>query len=156
MSFSTDVYSFAIPTETGGFLVEVDPDLNAADDILFFTIASKRYRRITDGVYRAAWVVNGASDQTSRLQAVFNSSAVSEVVFDNNDVTVNGTLTIPAGKKISFSGNGKIIGTGTINGGIYRFKRPEFFGSSIITSPEHIYNTSLGKSIMIASKNYIN
>ena len=149
MSFNISTLP-AFPSDTGGVLVQVDPanPAHAVDNVFYFDVdydgTTVRVRRHFDGAYRAAWVVNGAGDMTSRLQAVYNHADVTEVVFDQGDVTVNGTLTIPAGKKITFFGDGKIIGTGTINGGVYKWKRAEFFGAGITATEELVYSTGGG------------
>jgi hypothetical protein len=57
---------------------------------------------------------------------VFNHANVQEVVFDSGDITISGTLTIPAGKKITFKGNGAVTGAGTISGGIVGADRNSF------------------------------
>lgn len=64
-----------------------------------------RYRKVLPG-----------SDMTSLLQTILNTSEVKEVVLDNGDITVNGTLTVPAGKKLVFTNSGAVTGTGTITG----------------------------------------
>jgi len=112
------------PNDTGGTIVSVDPT-TVADNVFVFDAYGQKWKRISDGPYRAAWVVNRLGSQTSRLQAVFNHPNVYEVVFDDGDVTLSGTLTIPAGKVITFRGNGAVIGTYTISGGIVHSGRYE-------------------------------
>jgi hypothetical protein len=142
MPLDIDGFLMALPDDTGGQLIEVDI-ATPVDNVFTFSAGGKVYKRVVDGVYRAAWIINGVGDQTSRLQAVFNHADVNEVIFDKGDVTVSGTLTIPAGKKITFKGNGRIVGAGTINGGIYKAgMRQTIFGSSIIINPEGITNST--------------
>lgn len=58
---------------------------------------------------------NSQTDQTSVLQSAFSSN-VNTVIISATTI-VNGTLAIPEGKILKFEG-GKILGKGTINGGV--------------------------------------
>jgi len=63
------------------------------------------------------------SDMTTRLQQRLNNSAIKEIEFDvsgGGSIIINGTLTVPTGKVLSFKPGTKLTGTGTINGGIFR------------------------------------
>ena len=104
-----------LPNNTGGVMYE-DPSATV-DNIFVILSGGKKYRRQPDGIFRASWVVGltSSGDKTSQMQAIYNHSSVTEVVLDSGDVTINGTLTVPAGKKTSFKNNGRIIGTGTLN-----------------------------------------
>jgi hypothetical protein len=141
----------AFPSDTGGVLVQVDPanPAHAVDNVFYFDVdydgTTVRVRRHFDGRYRAAWVVNGAGDQTSRLQDVFDHAGVSEVVFDQGDVLIEGTLTVPTGKYVSFKGSGKVLGggTGIINGGKFRWLKASYY-SGITINPELVYTTEGG------------
>jgi hypothetical protein len=104
-----------LPNNTGGVMYE---DAAATVDNVFVVLSGgKKYRRQPDGIFRSSWVVGLTSigDKTSQMQAIYNHASVTEVVFDSGDVTINGTLTVPAGKKTSFRNNGKLVGSGTLN-----------------------------------------
>lgn len=145
MPLDKQTFLLAHPDDTKGLLyLNTDPGV-VADDVMHFAIDGNIWTRVTDGVFRAAWVVNGTGDQTSRLQAVLNYAGVTEVVFDQGDVLISGTLTVPTGKKIIFHGDAKIIGTGTvtING--------------VLCAPDvqHIFATSLNVSIAFTEHGHV-
>ena len=116
--------TFLIPTDIDGLLYEV-PAGPTIDNIQYFSKDSKTWKRVTtSSSVRAsdAGIFPNGSDQTSRINTVINSSLVTVLIFDLDSTTVinytvNGTITIPAGKTIRFAGNTRFIGTYTINGG---------------------------------------
>lgn len=68
----------------------------------------------------AAGVKFDGTDQAAAINSALSASNVKELVFDNQlaqTVTINSTVTIPAGKSIRFENGNKIIGTGTVSGG---------------------------------------
>jgi hypothetical protein len=62
-------------------------------------------------IARLGGVIPG-SDQTTALQNIFNNANVKHVIIDNGDITISGTLTVPASKTIEFVNNAKLIGSG--------------------------------------------
>jgi hypothetical protein len=117
MSLNTSVSPIlGFPTDTGG-IVRQAPSGAVVDNVFIFQDdAGTKWERVVDGVYRAKWCAN-TGDSTSRLQTVFNHANVQEVVFDDGDITINGTLNIPSGKWYRFSGTGAVTGSGRISGG---------------------------------------
>lgn len=107
------------PSNLEGVMYE-DPTIGTVDNIWTMTANSKKWRRHPDSTYRAVWRIgkNPSGSQTERIQALYDNALIHEVVFDRGPVTMNGTLNIPAGKKMVFRDNGSIDGTVTINGGI--------------------------------------
>jgi hypothetical protein len=90
----------------------------SVDDLFYFSVSGDYYERVIDGPFRAvcANIVPG-SDQTTLLQTVLNDSRISTLLFDipgGASITVNGSLTIPAGKVIQFTNENILTGTGTI------------------------------------------
>lgn len=68
--------------------------------------------------YQATTLGIGTSgDETSDINTALGLSAISEIIFDVGDYTVSGTVTIPAGKRLTFKNGARLIGSGTINGG---------------------------------------
>lgn len=57
------------------------------------------------------------SNMLTRLQAIFNTSAVKEVIFEYGDITITGTLDCN-GKKIIFKNDARIIGINTLSNGV--------------------------------------
>jgi hypothetical protein len=145
MALDTNHTLLAAPTDMGGLLYAVDPE-TVVDNIFVFSIGDVKYRRVVDGAYRAAWAITGPTgDQTARLQAVFDHADIQEVVFDDGDVLISGTLTVPAGKYVSFKGNGRVVGggTGIINGGKYRWLKASYY-NAITLNPELVYASGSG------------
>jgi hypothetical protein len=98
-------------------------------------------------VARYGGIIPG-SDLTSRLNAIYADADVNEVVFDNGSITVNGTLTIPANKKITFRANGRLVGTGTINGGIIHAETNQhIFATTLTVNPQAVANSSNNFSV---------
>ena len=78
---------------------------------------------------------NTASDQTSVLQAAFNSNV--EVIVTTSTV-INGTLNIPDGKILKFEG-GKLLGKGTVNGGIIEASyHTQIFDTALTVNPKAV------------------
>jgi spore coat protein U-like protein len=121
------------------------PEVDAArsgttvDDINYSNKSGKIWKLVHDGRVRAVKVkiLFDGTDQTSRINTVIASAYVNELVFDviGGSCTVSGAVTIPAGKKLTFKNNCKIIGAGSIN-----------FQSSIVDCSFHeqCFGTSLG------------
>lgn len=92
-------------------------------------------------VARLGGIIPSAGDVTSALQIILNSSDVTEVVFDEGDITINGTLTVPAGKILTFQNDGKLIGSGTINGGIINADfNKQIFATTLTLNPQSVSN----------------
>jgi hypothetical protein len=134
-----------LPSDSGGIMVQVDP-ATPVDNVWVFDYGTHGiWRRHHDGVYRAAWAVTGPTgDQTARLQAVFNDAAVTSVLIDT-EITINGAITIPSGKSVRIEGKGKLIGTGSISGGIFYDLFPPYY-SSVTILPESIILTTFTPS----------
>lgn len=88
------------------------------DNVWVFQKGDDKVRRQPDGAYRAAWRIGNVpvGDQTTRIQSVLNNGEVYDLVFDKGTVIINGTLDVPAGKRIIFRGDGALSGTGTVEG----------------------------------------
>jgi hypothetical protein len=107
--------SFFFPDNTGGTMY-VDNGASI-DNIFVFAKGADKVRRQPDGRYRAAWRIGNSpsGDQTIRLQAVLNHSSVKDLILDiPGDITIDGTLTIPDGKRLVFQNNCALTGSGTI------------------------------------------
>jgi hypothetical protein len=109
-----------------GTLVEISslPGGASVDGIFYFNSSNpgKYLRRVIDGPIRAAYcgIYGNGTDQTTKLQAAFNHPDIYEIEFDYSEpvnITINSTLTIPTGKRMSFKNGNRFIGTGTITGG---------------------------------------
>lgn len=115
---------FLVVNNYDAVLLEIDaiPAGHSDDGIFFTTIAGVPYKIANDGTIRAvkAEIKFDGTDQTSRINTVLAVTDVQELIFDayGKSITVSGTVTVPAGKKIIFSNGCKLIGTGTISGGI--------------------------------------
>lgn len=128
------------PSDIEGTLIEV-PNGPTIDNINYFANGGKTYKRVINGIIRATEVglLATGADQTTRLQEVLNSTAVKVLKFDNDkntstDYTINGVVTVPTGKTIKFEGNNRLIGVGTIQGGIVEAgDYLEIFGPSLST-----------------------
>ena len=119
-----------------GTLVELSelPGSMSVDNIFYFNSATagKYYRRVIDGPVRAmhCGIYPDGADKTTVLNNALAHPEVWEIVFDYSDVvnssgipdlneiTISGTVNVPAGKVLTFRNGCKIIGDGTINGGI--------------------------------------
>jgi hypothetical protein len=80
------------------------------------------------------------TDQTSALQALFNNAAISKVIIDNGEVTINGTVTIPSAKALQFEGSGAVTGTGTITGGsLVCYGDNQIFKGTVAPVPARVF-----------------
>ncbi|MEO8859811.1 MAG: glycosyl hydrolase family 28-related protein, partial [Ginsengibacter sp.] len=78
-------------------------------------------------------------DQTKIIQAAFNNPATKFVSINTADVVISGTVNIPEGKMLSFEHGFKIIGKGTINGGIIDANyQSQIFDTSINVNPRSV------------------
>jgi hypothetical protein len=114
----------------------------AADDVFVFASGTDKWRIADDkGPYlaRLGGVLPG-SDMTYRLNTIFLNSGVSEVVIDNGNITISGTLNCQ-GKKLTFRSNGAFIGSGTVNGCVIdaEFNR-QIFSTSMTINPVGVSN----------------
>jgi hypothetical protein len=84
----------------------------------------------------AVEVYADGTDQTTKLNTAFAYSNVYAIHLNNpkgGDYTINGTLTIPAGKHLVFNPGCKLIGTGTVSGGIIAAPHTQWiFGGSVV------------------------
>lgn len=118
--------------------------LSAPDGVFIFTDGLVNWEIINkQGPYvaRLGGILPSAGDVTSALQTIINSSDVTEVVFDEGNITINGTLTVPAGKTLTFQNDGKLVGTGTVNGGIINANfQKAIFAQTLTVNPEGVSN----------------
>jgi hypothetical protein len=104
--------------------VEVDaiPTGYTNDGIFYKTVGGKHYKIANDGNIRAlnAGVLADGTDQTSRINTILAHAKVRELIFDgyNVSITISGTVTVPSSKKLVFRNGCKLIGAGTVDGGI--------------------------------------
>jgi len=108
------IADIGLPSKEGGVVVAVDPSTVVDNVFTFVDAGGKKWKRQADGVFRAAWIVTSTGDQTARLQAALDDSRVNEIIFDKGGVQINGTLTVPNGKVISFKNAAQLTGTGNI------------------------------------------
>jgi hypothetical protein len=110
-----------LPGNTGGVMVQVD-DATPADNVFVFSSGGYKFQWTQNfkGVYylsQARVLGTDATDKTSILQAVLDHASVKTVVLDAQQiVTINGSLTVPSGKVISFTAGSRFAGSGTITG----------------------------------------
>lgn len=116
--------SIIIGNNADAAFIEVDaiPAGFSNDGIFYKTVGAKHYKIANDGRIRAikAGILFDGTDQTARITTVLSHADVRELHFDsyNESITISGTLTIPSGKKLVFKNNCKLIGSGTVDGGI--------------------------------------
>src|SRR5881392_988601 len=116
--------SIIVANNSDAAFVEVDaiPVGYSNDGIFYKTVSGKHYKIANDGTIRAvkAGIKFDGTDKTSRINTVLAVADVHELIFDayGESITVSGTVTVPAGKKLVFKNNCKLTGTGTIDGGI--------------------------------------
>lgn len=147
MALSTPDQSAWTPIDTGGQMAEA-PEGTTPDGIFTFASAESPtgfVRRVVDGTYRASWAgvfADGvAATNASRLNAVFSSALVKEVLFDTpegGDVPLSGTLTIPSGKILNISGGSAFTGTYTIVNATIKadYNQVIFKGTPTLTNPK--------------------
>lgn len=104
-------------TRSGHTFVMVD--MSATVDSVFIHLLPDgfKYQVLVQGPYRAAIVCDGSGDETTPLQTVYDHAGVDEVVFDQDVITINGTLNC-GGKRMTIKEGARITGTGTISGAI--------------------------------------
>lgn len=113
--------------DRGQFLREVTsfPIGVTNDGVIGFTIDGKNYVRVKKGsTFQSEEIgiwANG-SDMTARLQSRLDHASVKQIVFDaeGGAITINGTVNVPSGKKLTFKNGTSLTGTGTINGGLIK------------------------------------
>jgi len=130
-----------ITTDSSGIYKQTD---NAPDNVFIFSDGSKNWEIINKkGVYiaRLGGILPHEGDMTSKLQLIFNHPDVHEVVFDNGEITVDGTLNIPSGKTVTFQNDGCLIGIGQINGGIFNANfQKKIFSVTLTINPQGVSN----------------
>jgi hypothetical protein len=82
---------------------------------------------------KAGIVGDGESNITTALQSALNTSGINEIVFNDGDYTISGTVTVPTGKRLVFYNKAKLIGTGTLNGGIIEADKKEQVFATTLT-----------------------
>jgi hypothetical protein len=119
-----------------------------ADNVFIFTDGANNWEIIDKkGPYvaRLGGIIPSAGDVTSALQTILNSSDVKEVVFDEGNITINGTLNVPSGKKLTFQNDGRLIGTGTIVGGLINADfESNIFAQTLTITDSSTYPLSVG------------
>jgi hypothetical protein len=90
-------------------------DDNGVTTIKLTGIPAGAYERIFSGVVRAAevGVKSDGTNQTTLLNSLLSLSTVKEILFDNGDVTISGTVNFQ-NKKANFQNNARLIGAGTV------------------------------------------
>jgi hypothetical protein len=128
--FVADNYDVVLPE------VDAPRTGKTVDDINYSTKSGATYKIVHDGRVRAVKVKIkfDGTDQTSRINTVLASVDVQELIFDviGGDCTISGTVTVPTGKHLVFKNGCRIIGSGTIDGGIIECNyRKQCFGTSL-------------------------
>lgn len=138
----------AFPVDTQGVLVEIDalPGGASVDNIFYFNspTSGKFLKLVINGPVRAAncgvKAANSAATNSTNLQAAFSHAGVKEVIFDEPAgaaISLTGTITIPAGKVITFGPGNRITGTCTLSGGIINAERTQhIFDTTVTVTPE--------------------
>src|SRR6188768_1920804 len=147
MALDTPSFLMSAPTDAQGLMyLNSDPSV-VVDNVMHFNIDGQIWTRIAEkGVYKASWAVQGTGTQIVNMQTVVNAASVKELCI-NTPVLLSGTLTIPAGKKVSFEGEGKFTGTAIVNGGVYPRLRPTtHYAATITVNPEEVWDTGSGGS----------
>lgn len=136
------------PDDRQGTLVELNalPSGATVDNIFYFnsTTPGKYLKRVIDGPIRAAYCginpANSSAVNAANLQAALNHSNITTIVFDFSkvsDIRIEGTITVPAGKVLSFEAGNRLTETATVNGGIIDAgDSTECFASTITVLPE--------------------
>lgn len=90
-------------------------DDNGVTTIKLTGVPAGAYERIFTGTVRAAeiGVKSDGTNQTTLLNSLFSLSTVKEVLFDNGDITISGTVNFQSKKGI-FQNNARLIGGGTV------------------------------------------
>jgi len=111
-----DAVNLGYSPDAGGFLIKVSSGTTVDNVFVFQDGGGQKWKRLVDGPYRASWAdIFGPGDKTTALQAVLSHPSVITVVFDAyQQVTISGTLTVPAGKTIRFDPGAKLQGSGSI------------------------------------------
>jgi len=120
----------------------------APDNVFIFTDGVNNWEIIDKkGPYvaRLGGIIPSEGDVTSALQTILNNADVREVVFDEGNITINGTLNVPAGKKLTFRNDGRLIGTGTIVGGIINADfESNIFAQTLTITDSNTYPLAVG------------
>ncbi len=94
------------PEDVEGTLVQITalPAEATVDNVLYFQKDGSFYRRIKTGKFRAkdVAILNDGTSQTARIAVVLAHASVKELIFDEGDVTITGTLNGVEGKKLVF------------------------------------------------------
>lgn len=122
MPVNTPSQQMLWPNDRRGVYVEV-PDGPAIDGIFYITQGGKTFKRIVTGTMSAVecGIYGNGSDMSTRLQAALSHTGITTLLFNSNstaDITISGSVTVPAGKTLRFEKGNRIIGTGSITGGI--------------------------------------
>lgn len=107
-----------LPANVGGVRYLVPSD-TVVDNVFVIQDGDNKFRIQPSGggVYRPSWVLSSSGDKTTQLQTIVNHADVRTIIIDAS-FTINGTLTIPNGKRLKFYYGGYIGGSGTIIGGV--------------------------------------
>ncbi|MGN6421433.1 MAG: glycosyl hydrolase family 28-related protein [Pseudobacter sp.] len=136
------------PNDRQGTLVELSalPSGATVDNIFYFnsTTPGKYLKRVIDGPIRAVYCgvnpANTSAVNAANLQAALNHAGINTIVFDfskASDIKIEGTITVPAGKVLSFEAGNRLTETATIEGGIIDAgDGTECFASTITVLPE--------------------
>ena len=99
--------------------------------ILFFALTARSQNFVATAA--------PGEDATKTLQAAFNDAAIKTVTVNKGDMIVNGTLTIPQGKRLSIQDGGRLTGSGTINGGdITAGYQNQIFDTTLTVNPRSV------------------
>lgn len=124
-----------IGNKSDKLLPEVDPAGKTVDDI-FYTEASdgKTYKIVHDGRYRAMGmplVKNDGTDMAAILQTIIDHAGIPELIFDDGDITITGTLN-GNDKLLIFRNGARLIGSGNITNFKYECAdTKQCFGTSL-------------------------
>lgn len=139
-----------VATDTGGLLIRMPSGTTVNNVDVFQDSDGVKWKRDIDGLYRAKYAVDPFfSDQTSALQAVLDTSSIREVVFDSGDVSIAGTVNA-GGKVLTFVGNGRLVGSGTINNAVLNLRiNPSAVTCTKTSCTEYYYTKPLRDNIRV-------
>lgn len=111
--------TFKTTVNTAGLYYLLD-DADPIDNVYSFVDQDGRKVKMVNNkgpyVAREGGILPG-SNMLTRLQAIFNTSAIKEIIFEYGDITITGNLDCN-GKKVTFKNGSKIIGTNVLDNGI--------------------------------------